>query len=371
MSAHTKMMEARTALVLESPFFGALVLRLRLQEDASHETGWTDGRSIGYSPAFVESLTHAETLGFLAHEVMHVASGHPWRRDGREPRRWNRACDYAINGILKNAGFSLPADVLLDAQFTGQSAEWIYDRLPADPDDGEGQGSGSGAGDPAPAGEVRDAPAPEDGGPTEEEVQQAVQQAANVARGRGALPGAVERFAKDAARPRVDWRSVLARFLQASARADYSWARPNARHIARGVYLPALRSEAMGRIVVAVDVSGSVDDVQLAQFAAELNAIVRELQPESTDVLYCDSRIRGRDSFPAGETIELRACGGGGTDFRPVFKAIEEDGEAPAALVFLTDLDGPFPAHAPDYPVLWGDTSGRRVAPFGETVRMK
>jgi predicted metal-dependent peptidase len=364
-----KLLQARTALVLESPFFGALALRLRLQEDASHATGWTDGKSIGYSPAFVEGLTHAEATGFLAHEVMHVASGHPWRRDGRERQRWNKACDYAINGTLQAAGFTLPTGALLSDDFTGKPAEWIYDRLPAEDGEGNGTGSGNGGsgGDPQP-GEVRDAPAEDAAAPSEEEWRQAVQQAANVARARGSLPGALDRFAKEAAAPSVNWRSVLARFLQASAKADFSWTRPNVRHLARGLYLPAMRSEEMGRIAVAVDVSGSVDAVLLAQFAAEINAIARELQPEAVDVLYCDARMQKRESFERGEEIQLHACGGGGTDFRPVFEALE-DGEPPVALVYLTDLDGRFPVQAPEFPVLWGATSNR-AAPFGELVRM-
>ncbi|MCK9513677.1 MAG: VWA-like domain-containing protein [Pigmentiphaga sp.] len=359
-------LQARAALVFDSPFFGALALRLKLQEDATCKTAWTDGAAIGYNPDFVASLSASELAGLLAHEVMHVAAGHPWRRDGRDAKRWNIACDYAINGELAAAGFQLPAGALLDSQYTGKAAEWIYDRLPAS-EDGNGAGSGSGgAGEPA--GEVRDAPAPEDGAPSEEEWRQAVQQAANVAKARGNLPDSLDRFAKAAAAPAVDWKSVLARFAQESAKADYSWSRPNSRYLPRGLYLPALRSVAMGRIAVAVDTSGSVDDVLLAQFSAEISAIAAELAPEAIDVLYCDRRINRRETFEAGEPVKLSACGGGGTDFRPVFEALEGE-DAPACLVYLTDLDGPFPASAPDYPVLWAATS-HDVAPFGETVRM-
>ena len=68
--------------------------------------------------------------------------------------------------------------------------------------------------------------------------------------------------------------------------------------------------------------------------------------------------------------LRLEARGGGGTDFRPVFAALEEQGEAPAALVYLTDLCGPFPEVEPDFPVLWVSTSDRE-APFGETVKLR
>ena len=362
MSAAQRVRAARTALVLESPFFGALALRLRLQEDPGSGTAWTDGAAIGFDPAFVDTCTDPELIGLLAHEVLHCASGHPWRRDGREAKRWNVACDYAINGTLAAAGFQLPASALFDPQYTGKPAEWIFDRLPVEPEPDAG---GSGA--PAP-GEVRDAPHPAEGGADESEWRTAVQQAANVAAARGELSGELERFAAAAKAPAVDWRSVLQRFAQDVAKADYSWRRPNARYMPRGLYLPALHSTAMGRLVVAVDVSGSVDAVLLEQFAAELRAIAEDLRPAAVDVLYCDARVQRRESFEPGERIELRACGGGGTDFRPVFAALTGE-DPPAALVYLTDLYGPAPEHAPEYPVLWACTSPE-PAPWGERVQV-
>jgi predicted metal-dependent peptidase len=54
---------------------------------------------------------------------------HHTRRGGRNPRRWNMACDYAINPMLLDAGLTLPKDVLLDNRFRGMSAERIYNLL--------------------------------------------------------------------------------------------------------------------------------------------------------------------------------------------------------------------------------------------------
>ena len=75
----------RTALVLDQPFFGALALRLKVIEDPSCKTFWTDSVSIGYNPAYLASLNDLETRGVLAHEVLHVANGHCWRQGDRDP----------------------------------------------------------------------------------------------------------------------------------------------------------------------------------------------------------------------------------------------------------------------------------------------
>lgn len=422
------MMTARTALVLESPFFGALALRLKVVPDPKCKTAWVDGVTLGYNPAFIAGLTHPQVVAIQAHEVMHCASGHPWRRDGRDNDRWNKACDRAINPIIRDAGFKLPEGVLyeLDATHVGKSAEWIYGRLPEPPEDdggkgepqkggqpspggaagkggdeaddeqeapggagdedgegdqegegqgggGEGPGDGTGSEDDTPGdelGEVRDSPADADEqAASEEDWQQAVAQAANAAKGRGSLPGALDRFAEMAAQPKVDWRSALRRFVQASAKADYSWRRPNKRYVARGLYLPSLMSEAMGKMVIAVDTSGSIDAVLLGQFGREIQAIVDEMQPEQVIVMYADARVAKVEVFERDEPFVLatKGIGGGGTAFGPVFDAVEQLDEPPACLVYLTDLDGSFPVRIPEVPTLWAATT-KRTAPFGETV---
>lgn len=375
-TAQAKMMAARTALVLDQPFFGALALRLALKEDATCKTAWTDGRSMGYNPAFVESLTHDELLGLVAHEVMHCASGHPWRRDARDHKRWNIAADYAINSELVEAKFTLPEGGLLDPQFNGKSAEWVFDRLPESPpsggkdgdedgEGGEGEGEGEGEGQP---GEVRDAPAEAAAdAATEADWKQAVQQAALAAQVRGNLPAAMGRFAKQAALSSVDWRAALRRFVQQTAKADYTWSMPSRRYVARGLYLPSMRSEEVGPMVVAVDTSGSIDDVLLAQFASEIQAIADEVKPERIEVIYCDAQVNRRETFERGDVIKLEAAGGGGTDFRPVFDAVAAMDDAPVCVVYLTDLAGSFPTEAPAVPTLWASTT-RSEAPFGETL---
>src|SRR5271168_2777759 len=124
-----RIQKARTALILDHPFFGSLLFRLKGRECRSVQTMATDGMSIYYNPDFVETLNAATLAGTLAHEVMHPALHHHMRRSGRDLKRWNVACDYAINPLLIEAGLSLPEGVLLDNRFRGMSAEQIYNLL--------------------------------------------------------------------------------------------------------------------------------------------------------------------------------------------------------------------------------------------------
>jgi predicted metal-dependent peptidase len=153
--AAVRLKKGRTALLLDCPFYGTLLFRLKTRQSHSLRTMATDGVHLFYNAAFVESLTPAELNGVLAHEVMHPALLHHTRRGNRSPKRWNRACDLAINPIILESGLTLPKDALVDARFVGMNAERIYNKLVEeeggheesgnDQGDGSSQASGSSA----------------------------------------------------------------------------------------------------------------------------------------------------------------------------------------------------------------------------------
>jgi len=168
-----------------------------------------------------------------------------------------------------------------------------------------------------------------------------------------------------AAQAAVDWRELLRRLWSDTVPADYSWMRPNRRHVWAGLYLPGAAREGVGEIAIAVDCSGSVSARQLGLFEAEIRSILEGQRPQRTHVMYFDALIQKVDIYEAGQPIQLQPKGGGGTDFRPCFQWLDENRIVPQTLVFLTDLDGAFPGAAPAYPVLLASTESRH-APFGQ-----
>ena len=370
MSASSKVTAARTSLVLEQPFFGSLALSLKMKADDTCDTAWVNGRELGYNPTFVESLTHDQLTALLAHEIMHCAMGHPWRRDGRNSQAWNESCDKAINSELRDSGFTLPDGALYPSE-CGKSAEWYYARNQQEDQSGTGQGSqGQGPSKPDPLGEVRDAPTGPDGdgnpAPTEQEWKQKTAHAAQMAKMAGKMPGGMARQIAEALKPRIDVRSLLLRFFSERSNGDYSWSRPNPRYLAQGLYLPALESKALGEISIMVDTSGSVDEKSLSFARSILESVIEECSPAAVTVYYFDSKVASVDRFERGESLTWKPQGGGGTDFEPALTAIEQDGTAVCAIC-ITDLYGHFPTAAPSFPILWLSTTAQ-VAPFGETV---
>lgn len=376
---NSKISAAKTVLVLDQPFFGSLLCHLTFREDKTCDTAWVDGTTFGYNPAYIETLTHLEVVGLICHEVLHCASGHPFRRDARDPKKWNVACDMAINPIVQESGMTLPNGSLQPtAEHFGKSAEYIFDRLPDNPngDGGNGQGQPDKDGNgPSAPGEVRDSPSPDTAEEGEEinnaaDWQQITREAATQAKAMGSLPTGLDRFAKQVLAPRVDWKAALRKFVQENAASDYTWAKPATRYIGQDLYLPSLRSESMPAIAIAVDTSGSMDEVSLAAAKAEVLAVVDETSPVRVTVLYADSQVARQDTFERGDVIDFRPAGGGGTDFRPVFEAIAAMDESPVCLIYITDLYGSFPDSPAEIPTLWVTDTENKVAPFGDTIKM-
>ena len=191
-----------------------------------------------------------------------------------------------------------------------------------------------------------------------------------VARQAGKLPAGVDRTMEGAAEAAVDWRELLRRLWSETIAADYSWMRPNRRHLWTGLYLPGVVREGMGEVAIAVDCSGSISARQLRLFEAEARSILEGQRPERVDVLYFDAVVHKVETYKAGERIALNPVGGGGTAFESCFEWLDERGIRPQTMIFLTDLYGSFPSSAPSYPVLWAST-GRREAPFGEVIPMQ
>ena len=360
--------KARTALVLEHPFIGNIALNLPFIPDYSIRTAQTNGKDIRYNPYFMDAFGDEERKFVVAHECMHPMLDHNFRRGERQHKRWNKAGDYVINQLLTDESIGkMPSFGLLNAQLYqagNQTTDGIYNLLPDEPDDGSG-GDGTEAMDDC-----------ADGGdsPAEQAQQQAewkvrVAQAAQAAKMMGKMSAGLERLVNEVLAPKVDWRDVLRKFVEKCRTDERSWARPNRRFLSQGMYLPSISGESLGEIAIAVDCSGSIDDHILAQFAGEINAIKEDGNPTKIHVVYFDSEVSHYESYGRDDNLDIKAHGGGGTAFSPVFQYFAEHDIEPIACVFLTDLCCDDFGDMPNYPVLWVSTD-EGTAPFGEVVLM-
>lgn len=401
LGARKKITQARVNLGFDHPFFGFLSYKFDPVPDASIPWFATDGKRLYFNPMTVENMPVIEVEGCIAHEAMHCSNGHVWRQEGREHDRWNRACDEAINWMILAAGLKLPAGILNTPAYNGKSAEWIYTRIEpsaAGPQGGcfggvsSGQPGTGAPGQPQPQtgpgkdatgqptaskqpswadiGQIKTAPKA-DGIGGKEDWEIATLHAAQMADAMGRLPAGLDITLERIKHPAQNWRALTLRFMQQLAADDYTFKRPNRRYIASGMYLPSLYSENLGPVVIFTDTSGSMYGPPLQVVTAELHSIIEQTRPSIVYHGYCDAAIFGEvREFLPDDVIEDKPGGGGGTSFVPAFDWIRDNDIQPACLIYLTDMEGSFPAQAPDYPVLWAATKRGKTAPFGTIVEL-
>ncbi|MDX9994868.1 MAG: VWA-like domain-containing protein [Rhodocyclaceae bacterium] len=397
----SRLAAARTRLILDKPFLGALVLRLPLKPAAWCRTTATDARALYYNPRWIDSLSNAQVQFALAHEALHCALGHFARRGHRVQRKWDMACDFAVNPILVDEGLKPPGEAIVLDVYRGMAAEEIYPCIEDDVDDsqmmddhlwdgdeggqkdddsqGQQGGGEEGGHDPekvgagGTAGDDANGPPPPLTAQEKENLRQQWQRhlaaAAQRAREAGKLSGQLARLTETALAAQVSWRALLAQYLSQAARDDYTWLRPSRRE--GEVIWPSLRSHS-GDIHVAIDVSGSVTEKDLAEFLGELNAL-KGTTPVRITLFACDSDLAEGAPWIFEPWDELRLprqfAGGGGTAFAPVFDWIARHGVQPDTLVYFTDAEGEFPCEAPNYPVLWL-VKGKAPVPFGRRIQL-
>lgn len=444
MDIDTAVQRAQTQMILHLPFFSSLALNLPLKESPKVgdkyivDTMCTDGKQILYNPMFIQTIiTKAKegsqngsnvkpVIGVLIHEIMHIALGHPWRKEHRIHKIWNRACDYVINDmIMKIDKAELPEGVLYDKDFEGLCEEEVYHKLKdkvtfcsgecgscqhgqGQQQQGQGQsqcpgGGGQGQGD----GEEEDDQDGSGGGqgqqqgkgqggqqqqkgncPAEQawgdhshwgdhekeypemkdKSKQMLAQAAQIAKMQGKLPSYLERLVDELLNPQVDWRTALSNFIQPS-KVDYDFCPADRRF--EDMIIPDISGEAVEDLLIAVDTSGSIGHKELTTFLSESMAILGQWPTMHGWITACDAAVHEWYDFDSEYNINNSLGGGGGTDFRPVFDEIEERGITPCAVIFFTDLYGEFPQEPPNYPVLWlAIDSEHEDAPFGVTIRI-
>jgi len=75
--------------------------------------------------------------------------------------------------------------------------------------------------------------------------------------------------------PQLPWRMLLARYMTAVARDDYSYQRPSRRE--GNAILPTLKSTQVN-VTVVLDTSGSVNDTEMREFVSEIDAIKGQMR---------------------------------------------------------------------------------------------
>ena len=389
----------KTALLLHVPFFASLLLDImdvRIGKfqglfPPGNETMATDGKTVYIDEDFLNKLSVPEAVFGVCHEIGHAMWEHMSRGkvymdtgfDGQpfSPMLYNIAADYIINDMLVKSGVGQmkradhddpegrfkkgDPEWLLDPKYTCEmSVEEVYRDLLKNAKKKNG-GGGKGKG--------QDTHIFEMGKVSSAEMKRAIQTAVDTARACGKLPGALKRYAEDFLESKVSWQELLrTTVVTATTRDTTTWTRAHRRRLAQQkMYLPRAAAYGCDLIVWVWDTSGSIGQKEMNIFGGECKDVIRTCNPEQVILLGCDSQVASVHEFSSHDEIDWSTTevgGGGGTDFRPPFEWVKEKGIVPDALIYFTDMCGPFPDQDPGYPVIWCSTTEKSEGPFGKTI---
>ena len=342
-----KIIVARVGLLLRHPFFGTMATRLKIVDGSDWcPTAATDGRHIFYNREFFEPLTIKEIEFVIGHEILHNVFDHMSRREGRNPKMFNVACDYNVNGQLIRDKIGEPVKsirIFHDTKYYGMGSEEIYDKLMEDHDEeslkqlGEmldehiDWESNNGNGQPSYSKEelkkIRD------------EIREATMTAAQAA-GAGNTPASIARLIRDLTESKMNWREILRQQIQSTLKNDFSFMRPNRKGWHMNAILPGTNYDETIDICVAIDMSGSIGDEQARDFLSEIKGIMQEYQEFNIKLWCFDTQVYNEADYNAytiTEFDEYQPKGGGGTEFDANWDYMKEHDIQPKKFIMFTD----------------------------------
>ena len=354
-----KKLEKATVDLLRHPetaaYAGVLVMgKTTVVDDIP--TACTDGVNEKYGEAFLNKLMLPEVRGLKLHEGLHKVFKHTvrglpyWKKNAKLA---NMAADYVVNDVIMNikdkAFIKLPDGGLYDSKFHGWSYPEIYRHLEKEEEQG---GQGNGAGQPFDEHDMSN----------------------------GRFGQKLPRSVTETLQPKVDWTTALREFVSSIAQGndEHTYRKFDKRMILDDIIQPGVMSEKVGDIVVAIDTSGSISAAMINEFAAELQSICEQVNPDALRVMWWDTTVSSEQVFtPDGfNDISklLKPTGGGGTHVSCVSEhMLKRNYKADCVLVFTDGYVEDDVKWDVMCPTLWLVTGKRDFVPpnGGKTVKVE
>lgn len=399
--------ETLSNIVAQQPFFATyLYNNMEIAENPDIGTARTNGQRIEVNPEWFGNKPINQRVFIMCHEILHGILDH-MGRDALYMQRGfgpdmkpfnpdisNQAQDYVINAMLKEAGIGeMPESGLWDINIKGDSlADEVYVELNGKQDDPESPnkdetkpGDEQGNGPLAPSDSGRGSDKPGDGfdehvaqgkPKAEQEQKTAMAQAMQAAEAMGSMPASLKRQIGNIIEPEVSWEDQFRNSVTARQGQDIqTWQRPNRRRIsiAPHIYVPGKTGHQIGGLVLAIDVSGSINEAMLNAFFSEATGLLQEVKAEWIKVITCNTQVQ--DDFDIDDPEELQELdiqGGGGTDLENLARYLDEEDIEPEQIVWFTDGITSYSSENPfSCDVTWLLTRDRRVPRYGTIIHMK
>ena len=357
---------------------------------------------IEYNPERLEHFDDQQLALRLKAEVVRIILKHPYQRQPYNPRRdvMRLSSDLTLCdnlegmdtiGLEPPAIFDVPRDQAFEQYYSLMAGQVMQleqdadgDGMPIDMDlpgktQGEGDSDSSGEGS---SNGLTDSLLDADAGASlweedelmTEKVNHEIETAQRCNQW-GSLGGDLRALIESTLVSKQNFRAILSQFRASilSAKRHLTRMRPNRRY---GFDAMGSQYAYSTRLLVAVDVSGSVPDEDIRKFLAVINRFFKQ-GIERIDVIEFDSKITTDKPIALKQaTDSIRVTGRGGTNFQPAID-FYYDHEEYDGLVFLTDGYAPIPKLPDDKrhkPLAWILTTAggneENLKPLGPVVRI-
>ena len=298
-------------------------------------------------------LRGSEMRFVLAHEFLHAGLGHYERMKGRDPFLWNVACDFVINGWLKEMQIGEMPDKggLYDEQFEGCSSEEVYDRIVSDLKKYSNLTGfrGTGKGDV-----IGGIPSFGDKGDIslDDFYRSALQNGLEYheSTGRGLIPAGLAQEIRALAMPPIPWHAKLADWFDINFRPidkKRTYARPSRRQgstpdIPRPRCVPADIPEYSRTFGVVIDTSGSMSPTLIGYALGAIASYSAAKDVPYARVIFCDANAYDAGYMsPEDISGRVEVIGRGGTILQPGVDMLQNAKDFPkdAPILIITDAD--------------------------------
>ena len=307
--------------------------------------------AVEFNPRFIATLSDDELVQVVRFEALRILLKHPYQRRKENPSLSYLASNVTIQEYWRSSLPFLNAFALFGShEFDRQYFEFYYQKLADNAvtltSDGlalDSDGDEAGVGDYANAdvvGVENSAEWDADELLTEQ-IDQQIRDAV-AANNWGTIAGDLRERVQATLTARLDFRHVLRQFRSSviSSQRRLTRMRPSRRY---GFTYMGSRHDFATRLLVAVDVSGSMKREEIGQGFAVINRFFK-YGIESIDVVQFDTELKSEPTTLRRTQHEIEIVGRGGTKFTPIIDYIDAHPNYDGVIVFT---DGIAPAPPP------------------------
>ena len=391
-----RLWRSRERILCKNGFFGLLLMKLGLDVDLETPTAYTDARKIVFGVDFLDTLTEKDVDIVMMHEILHVVMGHCFRGKAYDDKDFNIACDIVVNSNIffmnhydkKSITVTGIGEIMHETPYNVEgyfhTAEEVCEQIKKNDiymrPSRRWQRRQKKIDKQCWDDHAKWKEAASSGMLSYEWDENICEVASIIMRGEGktggtCIPSFVLRRINELMNPQIHWRTVLNEFVQTNV-CDYSLFPPDKRYGDSDFFIPDLndKDELLDRVLFIVDTSASISDKMLTAAFSEIKGAIDQF----------DGKIEGWISFfdttstkpvpfsSIRELLQAKPRGGGGTDFKAAFEALDKMSESPAEIVILTDGEADFPTSevARGIPVLWVINNDKITPTWGKLARI-